>query len=937
MKKAFIIISAIMAVIITALFLLVKFYVTPERVKAFLIPAAEEALNRKVDIEEINISLFTGIEARNFSIKEADGKTDFLKSKEFVLKYKFLPLLSKNIIIDELRIISPEIRIVRDRHGKFNFESIGGGEADELKEEKKDESESEGPPVSLLVSKLVIDNARFYLKDHKNELPEIKGSLDIAAGISSAGDDGLLSEGSIDLRLDKVVLKGPPKKHLKDITAILKYSIIYNPESGSLSIKKADLKVQDISASITGDVKGLTDSPELNISVSLPKTNTGSIMKLAAPFADTESIRISGSVSSDLKVKGTPEALNAEGHIALIKINAVYKDMPAVLDGDLNFKYKPGSIHINKSSLTIQKIPVSIKGDVTGLEKTPKIDIDLSIAKSKAAHLLAAAKPFVDTKDISISGDIKADLNLRGMPSEIKTLKAGGNISLINLGIKYKDLNAVINSSLTLKSSNLMINKADLKVEGVPASVSGSVKNIFDSPSIDLSVSVPKTEAAALQKLASNFTDLKDISLSGRLGADLKIKGRPEKIDTLKATGNVTLEKVGVKYDKINAFLDGGLKIGEKLININLKTTYGRNIMQIKGTVANYFKNQDIKLNVYSKKLFIDELEEIMKITGRPSEVKKTPSRGTLQRAPTEPDPVDLKLTASGEVKVDYAVYKGMDIKDFVMKYRFKDNWLNLTETGKAGRGSFNIKTLLNLSKRGYGYTMSGNVDSLHAEEIVNAFFPKARNKVFGIITASLKLSGAGTLPENMKKNLKGSANFNIKNGRISNAEIARKLSLLVNIRELETIEFTKAEGRVNIGGGIAKLNSIFSSNDISMDPKGTIGLNETLDLAFDLKLSPRLTDNAMSSGISQYIRDKGGWGTIPLLVTGTLSSPKYMVDVAKVGKKVIEKEVSKLLENLINKGRKKQRRPQQPQEEEQTQEPANPLEDLLKQLPGLF
>ena len=287
MKKVLIIISAIIAVIVIALFLLVKFYVTPERVKAFLIPAAEEALNRKVDIEEINISLFKGIEARNFSIKEADGKTDFLKSKEFVLKYKFLPLLSKNIIIDELRIISPEIRIVRDRHGKFNFESIGEKKTAELKEENKNEKESEGLPVSLLISRLVINNAGFYLKDHKNELPEIKGSLDIAAGISSAGDDGLLSEGSIDLRLDKVVFKGPPQKHLKDITAILKYTIIYNPESDSLSIKKADLKIQDISAAITGDVKSLSDSPELNIAVSLPKTDTGSIMKLASPFMET--------------------------------------------------------------------------------------------------------------------------------------------------------------------------------------------------------------------------------------------------------------------------------------------------------------------------------------------------------------------------------------------------------------------------------------------------------------------------------------------------------------------------------------------------------------------------------------------------------------------------------------------------------------------------
>jgi len=84
------------------------------------------------------------------------------------------------------------------------------------------------------------------------------------------------------------------------------------------------------------------------------------------------------------------------------------------------------------------------------------------------------------------------------------------------------------------------------------------------------------------------------------------------------------------------------------------------------------------------------------------------------------------------------------------------------------------------------------------------------------------------------------------------------------------------------------------------MDPKGNIGLiDETLDLAFDLKLSPHLTKKAMGSSISQYIRDQDGWGTFPLLVTGTFSKPKYKIEVKKVGKKIINTEVNKLLEKL--------------------------------------
>ncbi|MEN8262804.1 MAG: AsmA family protein [Nitrospirota bacterium] len=940
MKKVLSIISAIIIVVIMALFLLVKFYITPERIKAFLIPAAEEALNREVQIEEISISLFKGIEARNFSIKEADGKTDFLKSKEFILKYKLLPLLSKQIIIDEFRIISPEIRIVRDSQGRFNFESIGEQKSQPAEEEIEEQKEPEGLPVSLLVSRLVIDNAVFHLKDHKKELPQIEGIIDIDTGIKSADNGGLLSEGSINLKLKEVVLKGPPQKNIKNISVLLKYAVNLNLESDSLKIEKADLKIQDISTSIAGDIINLSASPEINVSVSLPKTDTGAIMKLVASFVDVNNLSISGDLSSDLKIRGMTDKLETEAHITLSKVKTVYQDMSAAIDGTINLIHKTDSIRIDKSSFTIQKIPVSLEGELTDLDKTPKINLDLSIPKSKAANLLAAAGPFADTKDISLSGDIKAYLNLRGIPEKIKTLKANGRISFISLGAKYKDLNAMLNGDLSLKSNDVMIKKMDLKIEEVPVSVAGSVRNIIDSPSIDMSVSLPRTDAQKIQKLVGNFTDLKGIALSGKLRADLKLNGKPEKLDTLKATGNVKLEKVGVTYNKINAVLDGGLKIGKKSIDINLRTTYGRNNAQIRGTVTDYFKNQNIKLNVYSKKLFIDELEPLLNITDKPSSEKaksSIQSKGSLKRTSAEAEPVDLKLTASGEVKIDYAVYKGMDINDFNMKYSFKNNILNLTETGRTGKGRFNIKTLLDLSKRGYKYTMSGNVDSIYVEEFVNAFFPKAKDTIFGILTSDFRLNGAGTLPGNMKKNLVANGDFDLKEGKITNVPIAKDLSLLFNIRDLETINLDQARGTVNISNGTARLDSLFTSKDLTMDPKGDIGLEGDLDLAFDIKLSPRLTRKAMSSNVSEYLKDEQGWSSIPIICPGTFEKPACGPDPEKAVKQVIGKEINKFLNKLINKKRKDDR-PQSPrQEESREEEPANPLEDILKQLPGLL
>ena len=68
-KKVFLIILSLILIVIIALAVLIKIYITPERIKAFLIPEAEKSLSIKVDLGEISINLFKGIEVKNFAIK----------------------------------------------------------------------------------------------------------------------------------------------------------------------------------------------------------------------------------------------------------------------------------------------------------------------------------------------------------------------------------------------------------------------------------------------------------------------------------------------------------------------------------------------------------------------------------------------------------------------------------------------------------------------------------------------------------------------------------------------------------------------------------------------------------------------------------------------------------------------------------------------------
>jgi len=292
-----------------------------------------------------------------------------------------------------------------------------------------------------------------------------------------------------------------------------------------------------------------------------------------------------------------------------------------------------------------------------------------------------------------------------------------------------------------------------------------------------------------------------------------------------------------------------------------------------------------------------------------------------------EAEPINPKLTAEGEIKIDSAKYKNMTMSNFYAKYQLKDNRFEIIKmTAIAGKGRFNLNSVIDLSKLGYTYNLACNIDSLYADEVVNAFFPKAKDTVFGSLSANLQLNGAGTLPETIKRNLSGDGDFNIKDGKITNNKILENLALFLGIDELRTINLRQAHGTLKIRNSIARLDSIFLSDDVAMDPSGSIGLDETLDLAFDLKLSPRLTKKAMGSSIAKYIKDEEGWGMIPLKVSGTFAKPSYIVDIAKAGKRVIKKEVDKFIDKLFKKDKETG--------DVQKQEEKKSIEDLLK---GIF
>ena len=103
---------------------LIPTIVSSGMVKNKIINSMETGLNRKVQIDDINMSWSSGLDIKNIYIKERDdlpGDT-FVKVKRILCNIDFVPLIKKQIKINSLIIDSPEIVIQRDKKGLFNYE-----------------------------------------------------------------------------------------------------------------------------------------------------------------------------------------------------------------------------------------------------------------------------------------------------------------------------------------------------------------------------------------------------------------------------------------------------------------------------------------------------------------------------------------------------------------------------------------------------------------------------------------------------------------------------------------------------------------------------------------------------------------------------------------------------------------------------------------------
>lgn len=128
MKRFLIIIGIVLGVIIIAI-LLVPLFINVDSFRPEVEKKLSAALGRQVHIGKISASIFSGgAEADNISIGDdpAFSKDPFLQASALQIGLKLMPLIfHKQLQVTSLTIKNPDIRLISNNAGKWNYSSLG--------------------------------------------------------------------------------------------------------------------------------------------------------------------------------------------------------------------------------------------------------------------------------------------------------------------------------------------------------------------------------------------------------------------------------------------------------------------------------------------------------------------------------------------------------------------------------------------------------------------------------------------------------------------------------------------------------------------------------------------------------------------------------------------------------------------------------------------
>ena len=351
----------------------------------------------------------------------------------------------------------------------------------------------------------------------------------------------------------------------------------------------------------------------------------------------------------------------------------------------------------------------------------------------------------------------------------------------------------------------------------------------------------------------------------------------PVKTADPKALGKVAL-KAQLKGNPNNVSIsDGALQLDESNLAFSMK--------------AKDFAKPDLAFDLNLDKIDLDRYLP-------PASEKKT----TEQKQGKKPTPAEKKktdytplrnLVLDGKIRVGTLKAHGAKVQDIYLKVSAKNGLINLDPlTLKLYQGNVSSKGALDVRRDVPKSNMALQAQGIQVSPLLKDVLKK--DFLEGTVKANMNIAMAGDDPERIKKTLNGKGDFLFNDGAVVGIDLAGM------VRNAKAAFGLAERGGEKPRTDFSELHSPFTITKGVVDTRQTkltspllrvlaAGKANLVRESLDFRVEPKFVSTIKGQGDTQQ---RSGV-TVPVLVTGTFSSPKFRPDLEGMLKGTLEKGIS--------------------------------------------
>lgn len=488
-KRIFLILGILLVLVISTGAIVASIY--EKEVKQYMLEEINKRLNTKIDVKEINFSIlkkfpYASLEFGNVTADEVtkNKKNGTLFSAQSIFfQFNLIDIINKNYIIKKITVENGLVNIKIDKNGNDNYHFWK-------------ESTDSTNHFNLELESLKFKDFTFYtLNEYKN--------LDFAIEANSINLSGNLSDIKFNLQTQADLFihqfNENGKSIIRDKAVELSSTFSVNQETKVSTIKKGELKVQNLEFALTGSIKQLENGVDLNIESKGSDLNIEDLYSLfPSHFQEKlEAYRAKGEITYQSTISGALSSKKSPHFLAIFSIDkgqiVEQKSGIALTNLSVNGSYTNGDQNnSNSSKLILENFNATFgAGSISGgytitnfsnpyLEIISTAELDLNQAKDFfRLDTLEIAQGQLSI-NVKYSGYIKELHNIEA--KDLQKLNAKGHATIENVTLKLIDqpLKAQnLSGAFKFNNNDILIDSLTSQVSNSSIALTGKFKNLL--------------------------------------------------------------------------------------------------------------------------------------------------------------------------------------------------------------------------------------------------------------------------------------------------------------------------------------------------------------------------------------------------------------------------------------------------------------------------